>query len=38
MVEPVEDGEALRRAGVLTAIDPRESKINWMLLAIPVSI
>ena len=38
MVEPVEDGEAIRWAGVLAAIDPRESKMNWLLLAIPVSI
>ena len=38
MVEPVEDGEAIRWAGVLAAIDPRESKMNWLLLAIPVAI
>ena len=31
MVEPVEDGEAIRWAGVLAAIDPRESKMNWLL-------
>ena len=38
MVEPVEDGEAIRWAAVLAAIDPRESKMNWLLLAIPVAI
>jgi Ca2+:H+ antiporter len=38
MVEPVEDGESIRWAGVLAAIDPRESKMNWLLLAIPVAI
>lgn len=37
MVELVDDGEKIRWSVVLAAIDPRESKMNWLLLVIPVA-
>ena len=37
MVELVDDGDKIRWSVVLAAIDPRESKMNWLLLVIPVA-